>query len=86
VDHEDSDQSTRTMTGGSQRRRMLRPGRMPRGLQHRAPVTVVLEHRVRGITPTRQVFETSLRQDVGWQFSGIDWPADLHPGVLVIVT
>lgn len=55
-------------------------------LSHRDPVTVVLEHRVQGITSTRQVFETSLRQDVGWQFSGVDWPADLRPGVLVTVS
>jgi hypothetical protein len=55
-------------------------------LRHRASVAVVLEHRVRGITPTRQVFETSLRQDVGWQFSGIFWPADLRPGALVTVS
>jgi hypothetical protein len=55
-------------------------------LRHRDLVTVVLEHRDRGITPTRQVFETSLRQDVEWQFGGIVWPADLRPGVLVTVS
>jgi hypothetical protein len=52
-------------------------------LRHRDLVTVVLEHRDRGVTPTRQVFETSLHQDVEWQFSDIGWPADLRPGVLV---
>jgi hypothetical protein len=55
-------------------------------LRHRDRVTVVLEHRDRGITPTRQVFETSLAQDVEWQFRDIVWPADLRPGVLVTVT
>ncbi len=55
-------------------------------LRDRDGVTVVLEHRERGVTPTRQVFETSLRQDVEWQFGDIVWPADLRPGVLVTVT
>lgn len=55
-------------------------------LRHRDVVTVVLEHRDRGTAPTRQVFETSLTQDVEWQFSNIVWPADLRPGVLVTVT
>jgi hypothetical protein len=55
-------------------------------LRHREVVPVVLEHRDRGITPTRQVFETSLRQDVEWQFTGIVWPADLRPGALVTVS
>lgn len=55
-------------------------------LRHRDLVTVVLEHRDRGIRPTRQAFETSLRQDVEWQFSGVVWPADLRPGSLVTVT
>ncbi|MEV8516852.1 hypothetical protein [Dactylosporangium sp. NPDC051484] len=55
-------------------------------LRDRPLVTVVLEHRVRGITPTRQVFESALRQDDEWRFSGIDWPADLRPGALVSVS
>jgi hypothetical protein len=55
-------------------------------LRARDLVTVVLEHRDRGVTPTRQVFETSLRQDVEWQFSDIVWPADLRPGALVTVS
>jgi hypothetical protein len=55
-------------------------------LRRRDPVTVILEHRDRGTTPTRQVVRTSLTQDVEWQFSGIAWPADLRPGVLVTVT
>jgi hypothetical protein len=55
-------------------------------LRHRELVTVVLEHRVRGTTPSRQVFETTLREDVEWQFTDIVWPAELRPGVLVTVT
>jgi hypothetical protein len=54
-------------------------------LRHRDLVTVVLEHRERGITPTRQVFETSLRHDVEWQFCDVVWPPELRPGVLVTV-
>jgi hypothetical protein len=54
-------------------------------LRRRDAVTVVLEHRDRGITPARQVFESSLRQDVEWQFTDIVWPPDLRPGVLVTV-
>jgi hypothetical protein len=46
----------------------------------------VLEHRDRGRTATRQVFESALRQDVEWQFGDIRWPADLRPGVLVTVS
>ena len=52
-------------------------------LRHRESIPLVLEHRAHGITPTRQVFGTSLRQDVEWQFGDIAWPADLRPGVLV---
>lgn len=55
-------------------------------LRDRVPVTVVLEHRERGITQTRQVFETALRQDVEWQFGDIVWPSDLRPGTLVTVS
>ncbi|WP_432825983.1 hypothetical protein [Dactylosporangium sp. CA-092794] len=55
-------------------------------LSHRPVVTVVLEHHIQAITPTRQVFETSLRQDEEWRFSGIEWPADLRPGALVSVS
>jgi hypothetical protein len=55
-------------------------------LRHKVVVPVVLEHRDRGVTPTRQVFETALRQDVEWQFGDIRWPADLRPGVLVTVS
>jgi hypothetical protein len=42
----------------------------------------VLEHRVHGVTATREVFETSLRDG---QFTGIVWPGDLRPGVRVTV-
>ena len=55
-------------------------------LRDRELVTVVLEHRERGVTPSRQVFSSVLREDVEWQFTGIDWPADLRPGALVTVT
>jgi hypothetical protein len=55
-------------------------------LRRQGLVTVVLEHRDHGITPTRQVFETSLRQDVEWQFHDVVWPADVRPGVLVTVS
>lgn len=55
-------------------------------LRHRESTTLVLEHRDRGITPTREVFEAPLQQDVEWQFSGIAWPSDVRPGVLVSVS
>ncbi|MFI5494168.1 hypothetical protein [Actinoplanes sp. NPDC051859] len=55
-------------------------------LRDSAAVTVVLEHRDRGVTPTRQVFRSELRQDVEWQFGELTWPADLQPGVLVTVS
>lgn len=56
-------------------------------LRDRTTVTVALGHREQGITPTRQVFETALREDDdGWRLSGVDWPADVRPGVLVTVT
>ncbi|OJF14730.1 hypothetical protein [Couchioplanes caeruleus] len=55
-------------------------------LRDSGPVTVVLEHRDRGGAPTKRVFRSSLQQDVEWQFAGIDWPADLRPGVLVTVS
>jgi hypothetical protein len=54
-------------------------------LRHTDPVTVVLEHREHGGTPTRQVFASTLRQDVEWQLTGLAWPPDVRPGVLVTV-
>lgn len=51
-----------------------------------SPVTVVLEHRERGVTSVRHEFASVLRQDVEWQFGDIEWPADVRPGVLVTVT
>jgi hypothetical protein len=54
-------------------------------LREREQVTLVLEHREHGLTPGRQVFGTSLRQDVEWQFTDLTWPADLRPGVFVTV-
>ncbi|UQU61960.1 hypothetical protein COUCH_23270 [Couchioplanes caeruleus] len=55
-------------------------------LRDRPVVPVVLEYREHGLTPVRHVFETTLRQDVEWQFAGVAWPGDLRPGVLVTVT
>lgn len=55
-------------------------------LRQRDDVTVVLEHRAYGLTPTRQVFTTTLRQDVEWQVGDLAWPPDLQPGVLVTVS
>jgi len=52
-------------------------------LRHLDTVPVVLEHRVHGIHPTHEVFDTSLRDG---QFTGVDWPGDLRPGVQVTVT
>jgi hypothetical protein len=54
-------------------------------LRDRERIPLVLEHREYGVTPTRQVFETTLRQDVEWQFGDLVWPAGLRPGVLVTV-
>jgi hypothetical protein len=55
-------------------------------LRDREGIPLVLDHRAHGITPARQVFETSLRHDVEWQFGDLVWPADLRPGVLVSVS
>lgn len=55
-------------------------------LRGRERIALVLEHRDHGITPTRQVFEAALSQDIEWQLTGLDWPADLRPGVLVTVS
>jgi ketosteroid isomerase-like protein len=55
-------------------------------LRLREHTPLVLEHREHGVTPTNRVFEATLRDDGEWQFAGVDWPADLRPGVLVTVT
>ncbi|MET8154427.1 hypothetical protein ACIBSW_38600 [Actinoplanes sp. NPDC049668] len=55
-------------------------------LRDRERIPLVLEHRVHGITPVSQGFETSLRHDVEWQFVDLAWPPDLRPGVLVTVS
>jgi len=52
----------------------------------KSDISVILEHRVRGVTATRQLFPSALREDVEWQFAGLDWPLDLQPGALVTVT
>ncbi|MBG0565840.1 hypothetical protein [Actinoplanes aureus] len=59
------------------------PEEIARGLGDRESVTVVLEHRAYGGTATRSSFEAAVRRDAGRHLHGIDWPADLHPGVLV---
>jgi hypothetical protein len=62
------------------------PGECVEALRAKATVTVALGHRERGLTPTRQRFEAALREDDGWHVSGVDWPEDVRPGVLVTVT
>ncbi|MFG1606826.1 hypothetical protein [Actinoplanes sp. NPDC049265] len=59
---------------------------VPEELRDREAMTVVLEHRSRGVTPLRLEFASALQQDVEWQLTGIDWPDDVRPGVLVSVT
>ncbi|WP_433378292.1 hypothetical protein ACQPZX_11415 [Actinoplanes sp. CA-142083] len=55
-------------------------------LADKNPIQLHLDHRVRGIAPLRETFESTLREDVEWQFEGVEWPADVQPGVLVTVT
>jgi len=55
-------------------------------LRDKSDISVILEHRVRGVTATRRLFPSALREDVEWQFTGLDWPLDLQPGALVTVT
>ncbi|KUL39975.1 hypothetical protein [Actinoplanes awajinensis] len=62
------------------------PEEIVEALQYRDTVTVVLEHRVKGVTPGREVFDARLQQDVGWQFLGIGWPADLQTGMRVTIS
>ncbi|WP_432992623.1 hypothetical protein [Dactylosporangium sp. CA-233914] len=45
-------------------------------------VTVVLEHRDRGTSPEHRTFEAELE---GSQVTGIEWPPDVRPGILVTV-
>ncbi|BEL07036.1 hypothetical protein Q0Z83_052270 [Actinoplanes sichuanensis] len=51
----------------------------------RESVTVVLEHRELGVTPVRESFESAIAPDPGLHLTGIAWPADVRPGVLVTV-
>jgi hypothetical protein len=62
------------------------PEECVRELQDRATVTVVMEHRQLGVAAVRAEFASTLRQDVEWEFTGISWPPDVRPGVLVTVT
>ena len=55
-------------------------------LHDKNPIQLHLDHRVRGIAPFRETFEATLREDVEWQFEGVEWPSDVQPGVLVTVT
>lgn len=55
-------------------------------LSGKDPIHLHLDHRVRGIAPLRETFESALREDVEWHFGGVEWPADVQPGVLVTVT
>jgi hypothetical protein len=49
-------------------------------------VSLVLEHHVYGLTAATRTFETTLRQDIEWQFGDITWPDEVRPGVLVTVS
>ena len=51
----------------------------------RESVTAVLDHRALGITALRETFESAPEQEPGWRLTGIAWPADVRPGVLVTV-
>ncbi|GIE82236.1 hypothetical protein Aph02nite_81860 [Actinoplanes philippinensis] len=51
----------------------------------RESVTVVLEHRMLGVTPARESFESAAVHDPGPRLTGIAWPADVRPGVFVTV-
>jgi hypothetical protein len=62
------------------------PEEIAEGLQGRDPVMVVLEHRVKGITPTREVFEAALEQDIGWRLTGIAWPTGVQAGMFVTLS
>ncbi|GGR59602.1 hypothetical protein GCM10010168_93040 [Actinoplanes ianthinogenes] len=62
------------------------PDELVEALHGRDAVTVVLEHKVKGITPSREIFEAGLEQDITWQFTGITWPADLRTGMFVTVS
>ncbi|WP_133877605.1 hypothetical protein [Paractinoplanes brasiliensis] len=48
-------------------------------------VRVVIEHRPQAGAISRTEFESELRQDVEWQFTGLTWPADIPPGTFVTV-
>ena len=54
-------------------------------LRDRDRIALVIEHRDHGRAATSRTFETTLRQDVEWQFGDLTWPPDLRPGALVTV-
>jgi hypothetical protein len=55
-------------------------------LRDRESVSLVLEHQAYGMTPATRTFETSLRQDIEWQFGDIVWPDEVRPGVFATVS
>jgi hypothetical protein len=55
-------------------------------LRDRESVALVLEHQAYGMTPATRTFETSLRQDIEWQFGDIVWPDEVRPGVFATVS
>jgi hypothetical protein len=63
--------------------RCTAPDELVEALRDRDPVMVVLEHKVKGITRSREVFEAKLADD---QFLGITWPADLRTGMFVTIS
>ncbi|GAA4259402.1 hypothetical protein [Dactylosporangium darangshiense] len=46
-------------------------------------VTVTLEHRAKGIAPGRVEFDAEPAEDDGWRLTGLAWPDDVHPGMVV---
>lgn len=62
------------------------PDEIAEALSSDDPVMVVLEHKVKGVTATREVFEAGLAQDITWQLSGITWPADIRTGMFVTIS
>jgi hypothetical protein len=55
-------------------------------LRDKTDISVIVEHKARGLTATRQLFTSCLVEDVEWQFTGLAWPLDLHPGAFATVT
>jgi len=62
------------------------PDDLAESLKNREQVTVVFDHKSLGITPERETFESAVVLDPGWRLTGIAWPPDTRPGVLVSVS